>query len=432
MNGWWWVPVGLFAWFAVAVAMGPLVGRVLRRSAQASQSVRFAVERTPKGGKSRHATGGLPERVWPAFRPRPEKQPMCVHKRGVTVVAGEVGFGAEHWLADLSGEYPHDVAIRRNGPQLPWAGGWLLIPQAGDDYRHLPHHRRHGTDLDHYQDQLVKQVILMRSWLRLVPPGTGLIIIIALGLAACGQAAAPKPAGRTTAPSSRPAPASTHATAPSAATQLAAFFAAAQQADNRLHQTAGLVNGNIGTTSMRFTPSTLAAIRALDNAPVARAVPAGLPPGLLRDVLVVYGDLASRTAAFRGIEMYGHSGLVLPIGSSEAQGILRGLRNGAPAAARFGSDIAAAQASAQQIPPVTIAAPDSRAAAELAVRVQAINLRNTGCGMMGGWAPTELETVSWQLGTTQHPDRYEGTIGGVRFQASYTPQHGWQITIYAC
>lgn len=278
----------------------------------------------------------------------------------------------------------------------------------------------------------------MRSWLRLVPPGAGPIMVIALGLAACGQAAAPRPAGRTTAPSSRPAPASSHATAPpsatspSAATQLAAFFAAAQQADNRLHQAAALVNGNIGSTSMRFTPATLAAVHALDNAPAARTVPAGLPAGLLRQVLVVYGDLASRSAAFRGVEMYGHSGLILPIGSSEAQGILRGLRNGAPAAARFGSDLAAARTLAQQMPPVAIAAPDSRAAAELAVRVQSINLRNTGCGMMGGWAPTELETVSWQPSTTQHPGRYEGTISGVRFQATHTPQHGWQITIYAC
>jgi hypothetical protein len=43
---------------------------------------------------------------------------------------------------------------------------------------------------------------------------------------------------------------------------------------------------------MRFTPATLAAIQALDDAPVARTLPAGLPTVLLRGVLVVYGDLA--------------------------------------------------------------------------------------------------------------------------------------------
>jgi hypothetical protein len=278
----------------------------------------------------------------------------------------------------------------------------------------------------------VKKAILMRSWLRLVPRGAGLIIVIALGLAACGQATTPKPAGGTTVPSSRPAPASSHATAPSAATQLAAFFAAAQQADNRLHHAAALVNGDIGATSMRFTPATLAAIRALDNAPVARTLPAGLPTGMLREVLVVYSDLASRTAAFSGVGMFGSSGRALPIGSPEARGVLRGLRNGAPAAARFGSDLAAARTLAQQTPLVTIAAPDSRAAAELALRVHSINLRND-CGQaFGGWAPTELETVIWQPSTDQHPGHYEGTIGGGRFQATYTPQHRWQIIIYAC
>lgn len=47
MNGWWWVPVGLIAWFVVAVAMGPLVGRVLRWSAQAFQTVGSTVEKMP-------------------------------------------------------------------------------------------------------------------------------------------------------------------------------------------------------------------------------------------------------------------------------------------------------------------------------------------------------------------------------------------------
>jgi len=276
----------------------------------------------------------------------------------------------------------------------------------------------------------MKKVILMRAWDRSVLRAASLIAVIALGQAACGQATTPRPAGGTTAPSSRPAPTSPHATASSAATQLAAFFAAAEQADGRLHRAAALVNGDIGTSSMRFTPATLTAIRALGNAPVARTIPAGLPTGLLRGVLVVYGDLASRSAAFDGVMVYGSSGRELPIGGPDAQQVLRGLHNGAPAAARFTSDLATARTLAQQTPLVIIAAPDSRAAAELALRLNFIDLQN-GCSYtFGGWAPTELETVIWQSGTG--PGHYEGTIGGVRFQASYTAQHGWQIIIHAC
>ena len=101
--------------------------------------------------------------------------------------------------------------------------------------------------------------------------------------------------------------------------QLAAFVAAAEHADGQLHHAAALVNGDIGATSMRFTPATLAAIRDLDNAPAARAVPAGLPTELLREVLVVYADLASRTGAFGGVRIYGSPGRELPIGGPDAK-----------------------------------------------------------------------------------------------------------------
>lgn len=60
--------------------------------------------------------------------------------------------------------------------------------------------------------------------------------------------------------------------------------------------------------------------------------------------------------------MSGSQGSRLPIGSPEAQSVLRGLRNGAPAAAR-------------------------------------------------------LETIVWHPGTDQHYRRYEGLIGGIRFAA---------------
>ena len=107
---------------------------------------------------------------------------------------------------------------------------------------------------------------------------------------------------------------------------------------------------------------------------------------MLRQVLVVYGDLASRTESFNGVPMYGSSGRELPIGGPEAQSVLRGLRNGAPAAARSNGDLDAARTLAQQTPPVTIAAADSRAALELALRLQSISLRNSCDEEFGGYA----------------------------------------------
>lgn len=275
------------------------------------------------------------------------------------------------------------------------------------------------------------------------------VLAVAAGLAAgCGTAAAPgasstpgshaatsAPGGGTNPAPSRPAPASTGTTAPaghSAATQLAAFFAAAERADSQIVHAAAVINSGIGATSMRFTPAAIAAVRHIELAPAAAALPAGLPAAMLRAVLVVYGDLASRTGALNGVLVYGSSGRVLPMGGPEAQSVLRGLRNGAPAAARFTSDLAAARTLAQQTPPVTIAAPGSRAALELALRLQSISLRNACSEDFGGYAPAILETIVWQAGTGEQSGHYEGLIGGIRFTAGYTVEHGWTIIIYAC
>ncbi len=283
----------------------------------------------------------------------------------------------------------------------------------------------------------------MHAWFRPVPRTAGIIAVIALGLTACGRTTTQTPGGGTSTAPSRPAQASTHATipasthatapaAPSAATQLAAFFAAAARADSQLHHAAALINGDIGATSIRFTPATIAAVRGIDLAPAAAALPAGLPAQMLRQVLVVYGDLASRHGAFGGVDIYGFSGHPLPIGGKDAKSVLRGLRNGAPAAARFNGDLTAARTLAQRTPPVTVAAPDSRAALELALRLQSIGNRNNCSMMFGGYVPTSLAPIVWQPSTGQHSSHYEGSIGGVRFTGEYTTQHGWNIIIHAC
>lgn len=39
VNAWWWVPIGLVAWFAVAVAAGLWLGPVLRSCSQAREAL---------------------------------------------------------------------------------------------------------------------------------------------------------------------------------------------------------------------------------------------------------------------------------------------------------------------------------------------------------------------------------------------------------
>jgi len=39
VNAWWWVPIGLAAWFVVAVVMALGIGRVLGRASQVRESL---------------------------------------------------------------------------------------------------------------------------------------------------------------------------------------------------------------------------------------------------------------------------------------------------------------------------------------------------------------------------------------------------------
>ena len=39
VNAWWWVPIGLAAWFLVAVVMALCIGAALRRASQARESL---------------------------------------------------------------------------------------------------------------------------------------------------------------------------------------------------------------------------------------------------------------------------------------------------------------------------------------------------------------------------------------------------------
>jgi len=47
MNAWWWVGVGLLAWFSVSLAAGLLLGRLFGRSAQARDALDAQEWETP-------------------------------------------------------------------------------------------------------------------------------------------------------------------------------------------------------------------------------------------------------------------------------------------------------------------------------------------------------------------------------------------------
>jgi hypothetical protein len=47
MDPWWWVPIGLAAWFLVALAIALCFGPVLRRSSQAREALDQQLWETP-------------------------------------------------------------------------------------------------------------------------------------------------------------------------------------------------------------------------------------------------------------------------------------------------------------------------------------------------------------------------------------------------
>jgi hypothetical protein len=47
MNVWWWVAIGLLAWFGVSLAVGLLLGRVFRRSSQVREALDAQERETP-------------------------------------------------------------------------------------------------------------------------------------------------------------------------------------------------------------------------------------------------------------------------------------------------------------------------------------------------------------------------------------------------
>jgi len=273
-------------------------------------------------------------------------------------------------------------------------------------------------------------------------------VIAGLALTSCMSTSTSPPNSSSTRPatsaaSSPTAPLVTTPTTsghPTASAQLSAYFAAATRVDQRLRAAAAVINGDIGKTHLTVNHATRAAIAAADPTQAARAIPPGLTPGLVLPVMLVQSDLMSRYFALSGFQNATNavsSGTVVPIGDHWAKYALSCLGNGSTAAAAFVADLTAAKTAATKAPPVQVAAPTSRAAADLAVLVNQLIGRNGGCMSCGGSRETSLPTITWYpkrmaAGFHGHPRPVDGNINGIDFLATYTPTAGWTIMAYAC
>jgi hypothetical protein len=175
----------------------------------------------------------------------------------------------------------------------------------------------------------------------------------------------------------------------------------------------------------------LAATASAEPSSAARLIPAGLPDVLLRAVLLAQSDLVSRWYAMRAVARY--TSVHDPRGPQyERRNLLSCLTNGAVLAERFPTDIQAVRTLADALP-VTVAAPDRRAAADLAIHLRLIVGENGGCESCGGYRSTTLP-ITWR---TEPSDAagvkaWDGDVNGIKFRAAYVPSAGWQIELNAC
>jgi hypothetical protein len=278
-------------------------------------------------------------------------------------------------------------------------------------------------------------------------------LVVALGAAGCGSpsgtgepagsgplATAPPPSTSVSATATTPG--SSHTATAWAAGQLAAFFTTASRQDAQLRAAARLINAGIGSTAIILTHQTKAAVDAIDPAVLARTIPAGLDPAVELAVLLVYSELDSRRQAMNRVSEWALTPGTTVLPKTQFGGgidLLGCLANGAPAAARFSADLAKARVLATQTTPAPPTSPQSRTAADLAVRIALAHGANRGCASCGGQIVTTLEPVAWQP-VTVAGIHWDGVIGatsnqpnsGIRFQARYSSGKGWQIQLNAC
>ncbi|MEN3359680.1 MAG: hypothetical protein V7637_3662 [Mycobacteriales bacterium] len=248
------------------------------------------------------------------------------------------------------------------------------------------------------------------------------------------EPAAPAPASPVAVPADTTATGTTRAVSPNALGSLAPFIAAAAADDARIRAAAAALNKVATPTTLTFNRTTAATAAAAAKVHSDAALPAGLPDRQKSAALQVYSDLVARSAPFYYIAA-GKDG-TLPRTDPALEIVLIGLKKNSPIAARFPADMAALKRLAAGAVPVPRVTANSTAAAELALLINWVQLRNHGCGTTGGYASGYLPKIVWkrQAGT---PHWFDGTIGadgaaaGIQFTAKF--QHGaWQIELNAC
>jgi hypothetical protein len=231
---------------------------------------------------------------------------------------------------------------------------------------------------------------------------------------------------------------------PTAADDLEAFFVAADELNRRLVAAAAAINDSITGTEIVIDQDAAdivgEAVGGVQE--VEDTIPAGLDPALRDAVLLVHSELVSRAAAIAPAGPL----LAGTPGPRSLDGMIACLRNGAEAAARFDDDVAALRSLAERSPPVTPAAPESRVAEDLAVRLAQISLVNRGCDSCGGYIYLEPDEVVIYDEPTPDPRAggvlVNGFVGdpnadqagefGVSFVATFDAETGWLIRFNAC
>lgn len=253
--------------------------------------------------------------------------------------------------------------------------------------------------------------------------------------AAPGSSATPPTSGTAPgSPTQEPSPSLTEEPtqpAPSAAEDMAPFFAAAVTLDQQLHTAAAAINAT-GPPWEQITADVARKVQAADLGPVSRAIPAGLPHDLQQSVILVLSDLTSRRLA---MESFRYAQPVLPDDMNSDQTnakLLADLHNGQAAAVRFDGDLAAARALSADTRPIAPLPNRSRLTAEVLILVEYVRVANAGCNARGGAVVTELPAVTWRS-IPELPDA-EGTVGpgGTEFNADLRPDGTWYVYLLVC
>jgi len=211
---------------------------------------------------------------------------------------------------------------------------------------------------------------------------------------------------------------------PSAIDALAPFLSAAATLDGQLKEAAAAINRSGPPWTTNVGPEVARLVKAAELEPVAQTIPAGLPPDLLRSVILVYSDLASRRGAMTAFEYEPPS----PFTGT----LLSELGLGHAAAARFDADLAATRALAAATPPIADVPPDSRLVAEKLLLIQDVN-RSNFCNERGGAVFTSLPEITW--GAPSWNPNADGTIGRPGFTIDFTAEFRdgtWEVYIIAC